>query len=87
MSIEKPAGYDLREKRAEKEAKSSAWTAEDAVYSTHDRIKGKDITQFVAYWWERMPDGSEVMHFSNATSNKAEQVLLLSKALHVALEH
>lgn len=86
MNVEKPEGYDLREKRADKEADARKWTARDAVYSTSQRMANQDVTEFVAYWWERLPDGSEVMHFSNATSSTAEHALLLQKALHALLQ-
>ena len=80
-TVEKPDGYEFREKRADKENKAALWTAQDAIYNTSERIRDKDVTQFVAYWWERGPDGSEYLRWSNATTNLAEHALLLQKAL------
>lgn len=81
-NVEKPDGFDLREKRSEKADDCRLWTPQDAIYDTSMRIKGMDVTQLVVYWWERLPNGIEVMHFTNATSCTAEHALLLQKALH-----
>lgn len=85
MNVDKPEGYDLREKRADKANDAGVWTAQDAVYSTAQRIKDQNVSQLVVYWWERKPDGSEVMHWTNATTNIAEHALLLQKALHALM--
>lgn len=77
----KPEGYDLREKRADKNSDARQWTPQDAVYSTAERIKSKNVPQFCAYWWEREPDGREILRWSNATTSTAEHALLLQKAL------
>lgn len=81
MIIDKPEGYDLREKRADKNVDAGQWTAQDAIFNTAQRIKSQDVSQLVVYWWERRPDGSEVMHWTNATTNTAEHCLLLQKAM------
>lgn len=81
MASIKPDGYDLREKRADKANDAKQWTPQDAIYSTAERISDQDVSQLVVYWWERKPDGSEVMHWTNATSSLAEHALLLQKAL------
>lgn len=80
--VPKPEGFDLREKRAAKTDDAELWTAEDAIYSTFQRIKGKDITQLVVYWWERHEDGAEYLHYTNATSDFAEHAFLLQKGLN-----
>lgn len=85
--VEKPEGYDLREKRADKASDAKKWTPPDALYSSAERIKGKEITQLVAYWWERQEDGSERLRWSNATTSNAEHALLLQKALNFVLNH
>lgn len=81
MIPEKPDGYGLREKRANKANDAKQWTAQDAIYNTAERIRDQDVSQLVVYWWERKPDGKEVMHWTNATTNLAEHALLLQKAL------
>lgn len=84
--IDEPEGYDLREKRAGKNGDAKQWTPQDALYSTHQRMQGKEVTQFVAYWWEKQPDGSELLHWSNATTSTAEHALILQKGLHALLK-
>lgn len=81
MNLVKPEGYDLREKRAGKASDATQWTAQDAIYNTAERIMDQDVSQLVAYWWERKPDGKEVLHWTNATTSLAEHALLLQKAL------
>jgi len=80
-AVEKPEGYDFREKRADKENKAALWTAQDAIYNTAERIKSESVTQLVVYWWARNAEGDEVMHWTNATTSLAEHALLLQKAL------
>lgn len=84
--IEKPAGYDLREKRADKSSDARQWTPQDAIYNTSERIKDQNVTQLIVYWWERKPDGKEVLHWTNATTSTAEHALLLQKALAVLVQ-
>lgn len=85
--VEKPEGYDLREKRADKNSDACQWTPQDAIYNTSQRIKEQDVTQLVVYWWERKPDGKEVLHWTNATTSTAEHALILQKALNALLNH
>lgn len=80
-AVEKPEGYEFREKRADKANKASLWTAQDAIYSTAERIKDEDVTQLVVYWWSRNAEGNEILHWTNATTCLAEHALLLQKAL------
>lgn len=83
--IVKPEGYDLREKRAGKASDAAQWTAQDAVYSTYERIKDAKVSQWVAYWWEVNPDGSESLRYTNATTSSAEHALLLQKGLNALM--
>lgn len=84
--IEKPEGYDLREKRANKSDDAKQWTPQDAIYNTAERIKEQNVTQLIVYWWERTPDGKELLHWTNATTSTAEHALLLQKALAVLVQ-
>ena len=81
MIPKKPEGYDLREKRAGRDSNAGIWTAQDAIYNTAERIAKEDVTQLVVYWWAREADGSEILHWTNATTSIAERALLLQKAL------
>lgn len=83
--VPKPDGYELRDKRSTKEDDPSVWTPADALYDASERIRGKDVSQLVVYWWERKPDGREVMMWANATTGIAEHGWLLQKALHSLL--
>jgi hypothetical protein len=86
MSIEKPEGYDLREKRAYKNQDARDWTPADALYGAHERTKDQEVTQLIVYWWEKQPDGSEVLKYSSSTQSTAEHAYILQKALSVLLK-
>jgi len=82
--VEKPQGYELRDRRSNKTEDPSQWTPADAVYDASERIRGKEVTQLVVYWWER-ENGREVLKWAVATSGIAEHGWLLQKALQELL--
>ena len=83
--VPKPEGYELREKRGAKAGNASTWTPADAVYFASKDIQNAQVSELVVYWWAKGPDGEEYLHFSNATSSKAEHAFLLQRALHALL--
>lgn len=78
---EKPVGFDLRSKRAERTEDAAAWTPQDAAYDAHVRVRSAEVTQFLAVWWEKQADGTEKLLFSNSTTGRAEAAWLLQKTL------
>lgn len=84
MDTEKPAGFELRAKRAERAERTedvAAWTPQDAAYEAHVRVRGTVVTQFIAVWWEKQADGTEKLLYSNSTTGRAETAWLLQKTL------
>jgi hypothetical protein len=80
--VQKPEGFDLREKRASKNGRASDWTPADAVYEASRAIKDKEVSELVVYWWEKDPEtGDRFLKFCNATSSRPEHSYLLQKAL------
>lgn len=82
--VPKPEGFDIRDKRAEKSGKADEWTPQDAVYEASQRIE--NATQLVCLWWEKQPDGREILMYSQSTKSRAEHAYLLHKALNDVLD-
>lgn len=51
--IEKPLGFELRDKRSDKTRKSDDWTAQDALFDASQAIKGGEVEDVVILWREK----------------------------------
>lgn len=86
--IEKPEGFDLRLKRADKVRDSSKWTPADALYEAYERVKNQRATELAVYWWAPLKDNPDRfrLHFAVSTTSVAEHAFLLQTALQKLLE-
>lgn len=83
--VPKPEGFELRDKRSEKDKNPARWTPADAIYDASQRMQLYEATQLVVYWWEKREDGRERLNWANATLSHAEHAYMLQKALDALL--
>lgn len=78
--VDKPEGFDLREKRAGKAKDGSLWTPEDALFDAAEQIKGKAVKQLLVCWVVEEEGGKLTFSYSQSTTSLAERLLLLRRA-------
>lgn len=80
--IPKPDGFDLRNRRAEKAADGSQWTAGDALYDARHRQKSSpnEVKELVVYWVEKKSDGTRILRYASACKDYNEHLALLAIA-------
>lgn len=75
--VEKPEGYDLRDKRAEKSGQGVDWNPQDALYDASQRIQKMDVEALIVVWRERLPNGETGTRFDFSGNRDAAATLLL----------
>lgn len=76
--IPKPEGFDLRDKRSDKSGRGADWTPNDALYSTQQLIKDKEIVGLSVCWFEKKPDGTITPVYRYAGESNLKLRLLVS---------
>ncbi len=57
--VQKPEGYELRTRRAEKKESCEEWEPRDALYESQQMMEGKEVRACVVIWQEVEPDGTK----------------------------
>ena len=84
--IEKPEGYDLRDKRSEKTDDPRLWTGQDALYDASLYLNSHPGEQVLVIWWEKLPQEKRRFSFRNSCTSTAEANNLILHALNFGIK-
>lgn len=56
--VQKPEGFELRDKRSDKSGQGADWLPVDALYSVQQRLADKNCSALMVVWREVNPDGT-----------------------------
>ena len=74
----KPDGFELRDKRSEKEKDAKRWLPADALFDASVEMQKQEVCAAIVCWREVLPDGSMRTHFRFAGDSGQGEALLLN---------
>lgn len=75
--IDKPEGFELRDRRSDKSNLGSEWTVQDALYDASQEMAKQDTTDAIVVWRERVAEGKYLTHFRFAGQSDCNGPALL----------
>lgn len=79
--VDKPEGFDLRDKRSDKSSLGKDWGVQDALYDASQVIAGQKANDVVVVWREDLGDGKYFTHFRYAGTADCNGPALLMSGL------
>lgn len=78
--VAKPEGFELRNKRSDKERDAALWNPQDALYDASQEIAKQEVDACIVIWRERHADDSMEVHYRIA-GPEGSALILIMKAL------
>lgn len=75
--VDKPEGFDLRDKRSDKSNKGAEWTPQDALFDASKTIATQDCSDIIVVWREKKENNLYQTHFRFAGAEDCNSPALL----------
>lgn len=75
--VDKPEGFDFRDKRSDKSRNGSDWEPRDAIYAASETFKNKEIDAVIVIYRERLSEGgTKINHIFAGPQDSGAQLIL-----------
>jgi hypothetical protein len=76
--VEKPFGFDLRDKRSDKSNSAKDWLPADALFAASVQSAEDKTDTVLVLWRERLPEGGWILHWRAAGPEDSVAALLIA---------